>query len=366
MTGREEIVRSLAAVIQQRDVALPPEALALAVAEQEGVVGLVADALKDADVPAAWRTAFTARAHALAALDLVQEAELRQLLERLHDAGVEILLMKGAHLAYSCYSRPDLRPRLDADLLVRADDRARAQRVLTQCGFTPHEAQQDGDLLMYQATFVKTTDHVRHVIDLHWRVLNPQVFADVFTAADLFDRAVPLPRLGAAARALNRIDALLLACVHRIAHHQAERPLIWSYDIHLLGAACHQEDWRYLLKRAIASGAGPLVRRSLLDTQRVFGTEVPQWFLEEPRLAEGSRAARGYLEPARHATIVLDDLRSLPDWRSRWRLLLQYGFPAADYMRRVYAPASRLPLPLLYGLRLVRGGGRWLRRDGLR
>ena len=39
----------------------------------------------------------------------------------------------------------------------------------------------------------------------------------------------------------------------------------------------------------------------------------------------------------------------------------EHLFPSSAYMRQVYAPSSRLPLPVLYALRIVRGMWGWFR-----
>jgi hypothetical protein len=67
-----------------------------------------------------------------------------------------------------------------------------------------------------------------------------------------------------------------------------------------------------------------------------------------------------YLEGPTQAAAVLDDLRALPAWRDRLRLMREHLFPAAEYMRQVYAPQSSLPLPALYVVRIARGAHRWL------
>jgi hypothetical protein len=212
---------------------------------------------------------------------------------------------------------------------------------------------------MYQATFVKITSGVRHTVDLHWRVLNPNAVNHVFDLDALFADSVPLPRLSAAARAPSRFDALLLACVHRVLHHRHARPLIWTYDIHLMASECADTDWQRLADRAFAAGVGRVVRESLREAHETLGTEVPTWLFADPRLASGDDLAM-YLAPAPHAHIMLGELRSLPDWRSRWRFASQVVFPSPSYMREVYARDRAWPLPLLYLVRIVRGARRWL------
>ncbi len=55
-------------------------------------------------------------------------------------------------------------------------------------------------------------------LDVHWRLNNSQVLAKVLAYPELAARSTPLPALGASARALAPVDALLLACIHRAGH----------------------------------------------------------------------------------------------------------------------------------------------------
>src|SRR4051812_26165067 len=56
--------------------------------------------------------------------------ELSAVLWTFQDAGVPVILLKGAHLAELVYGSPALRPMVDLDLLVRETDLVRAERCL--------------------------------------------------------------------------------------------------------------------------------------------------------------------------------------------------------------------------------------------
>lgn len=60
---------------------------------------------------------------------------LAEILNQLYCAGIPVLVLKGAALAYLVYPRPELRPMRDLDLLVRPEDTPRARAVLHQIGF---------------------------------------------------------------------------------------------------------------------------------------------------------------------------------------------------------------------------------------
>jgi hypothetical protein len=78
--------------------------------------------------------------------------------------------------------------------------------------------------------------------------------------------------------------------------------------------------------------------------------------LEDRRLNVTLRDGRTvYLKPQSRFAAIVADLRAMAGWRDRLRLLHQYAFPSSAYMRTVYAKGRRLPLPVLYLIRAVRG-----------
>lgn len=309
--------------------------------------------------PLAEQLRMRARAHAAA--DVVRDAELRALVAGLRDRGVQALVIKGAQLAYSHYARPDLRTRLDTDLFISVDDRRQADDVLVELGYD-RRLQSDGDLLMYQAPYVKTRQGAMvHVVDLHWRLVNPQQFRRVLDHAEAAAGAVDIPALPGA-RGLCDVHALLLACVHRVAHHHGSESLIWLYDLHVLSERMTAAEWTQFSTLAADREVGVICRQGLALAQARFGTAVPAAVLDVNGLDAAEKSAV-YLEPQRHVTRVYWDLQALPGWTARLRLVRQHLFPPAQYMRGVYAPASHAPLPVLYAVRALRGARKWMARQ---
>lgn len=339
---------------------LDPSAV-VAAASHHAVTPLLADRLMPlgGEVSRRLQTA----AHAQTAVDLARELELRQALAALDAAGVHALVIKGAHVAYQFYSRPDLRPRIDTDLLIRDDDRQAAARVLESLGYGRRDAI-GGERLTSQEMFVKRDgESVRHAVDLHWRVANPQIFAGVLTFDELSRDAVPLPALGPGARGLSPPQALLLACVHRVAHHYDTDCLIWIYDIHLIASRLRADEWDAFASVVRERSVSAVCRRGLMMAREYFGTSWPPavddaWTggVEAP-----SEPTAAYLAADRRlAAHLWLDLRAIPDWPGRWQLLREHLFPSSRYMRQVYASDSAAPLPVLYVRRVLHGARKWL------
>ena len=334
-------------------------------AQVHGVLPLVADRLANRrDVPFRLSSRLEQEAVRLAAADLVREAELRKLLAAFDQAELQPVLIKGVALAHSQYRRPDLRQRLDTDLLIPADGRPTADRVLLEAGYEA-VAHVSGTWVNHQAPYVKRQDGATiHVLDLHWRISNPQPFAHVLSYDDLVRTAVRLPRLGASALGPSPVHALLLACVHRVAHHRDVDLLIWLHDIHLLASQFDAVDWDEFRRLMHERGVGSICREALQRTSEWFGTSIPDdvW-AEAGEEGATDRSTAAYLAPCRRPVQnVLADLRALPSWAARWHLMCEHLFPPERYMRDVYAPLSSAPLAVLYARRALRGARRWLVR----
>jgi Uncharacterised nucleotidyltransferase len=114
------------------------------------------------------------------ALDLIGEQELRRVLIRLDEYGIQPLLLKGVPLAYTLYRSPTLRPRGDSDLLVRDSDLQSAGRIFTELGYDGPDAQTD-KLTSYECLYRrKDSFGVDHYLDIHWKINNAELFAKTY------------------------------------------------------------------------------------------------------------------------------------------------------------------------------------------
>ena len=171
------------------------------------------------------------RAHA--ALQLARQARLTRLLDLLAADGVTAIVFKGAHLAYACYPDPALRPFVDIDLLIRPATPKPARRVFERSGYRliPHVS---GRFVMSQFHYVDGAVGGAHAYDVHWQIANPVAFRDALPFDELLAGAVPLPAFGRNGRGPSLPHALVLACVHRAAHHGGGDRLIWLMDVRLM------------------------------------------------------------------------------------------------------------------------------------
>lgn len=331
-------------------------------ADDHGVTALLAVAPGLESWPRPLRTRFREVLRVEAAIEAARREELIRIFAALNTSGARPLLLKGAQLAYTHYPRPWLRSRLDTDLLVRETDRRRADEALRGLGYEP-ATDFSGDLVSHQFQYCRTTrlglvDH----LDLHWKIANPHVFALAFSHEELERAAVAIEPLGTQIRGLSDVHALVLACVHRVAHHGGSDRLIWLYDIHLLAAGLPAAGRREVEAIAAGKGLRTICGRSIAEAQARFGTSLPTGW---PAALEGHAA----LEPSARFLrsrptkfgILRSDISALPGWRPRIRLVLQHLFPPAAYIRRTYRIANPALIPFAYGYRILAGAARWFR-----
>ncbi len=357
----------LAAALRGGALPTPPRAewpALLASAGAHGVLPLLADAATaarwDSDILAAMRPSVAAET----ALAMLREGELRRVLAALGAAGVTPLLLKGAHLAFTLYPSPDRRPRLDTDLLIKETDRDALRRCLESKGYRP-EPHVTGEVAFTQFQYRHVDESgASHTLDIHWRVAVPKAFADRLTYADLMGDAVAVPKLGPFALAPSPPLALVLACLHRTAHHGTTTRLLWLYDIHLLAAQLSAGDWDLVVERSESCGLPSVVAAGLEDAAARLGTPVPPSVLD--RLRAGTEATDpdvlAFLDGVPpQMQVAISDWRRIHGVRARIRFLQEHLFPPASYIRHRYGISSRLALPFLYAHRAVTGAVKWLK-----
>jgi Uncharacterised nucleotidyltransferase len=191
----------------------------------------------------------------------------------LRAAGLPVILLKGAALAFCAYASPGLRPMRDVDLLVPHDGARRARLALERAGWCPAERHHEAFLDSIHALAFRGPQGVE--IDLHWHALleRPAARWDRL----IFDSASAISWPGGAALAPSPEAHLLLVAVH------SQR---WSPSPHLIGVA----DLVALLGRlspvgqaevaraARAMGLQPALSRALAAAEDACPGAVPKCF----------------------------------------------------------------------------------------
>jgi len=223
-----EIDASLAAALRGQPADWPTdwnsEGVADAVAERIAYHG-IATLLNDRSAvletwPTAIREQIRRTAVARSMWELRHALVIGALLERLTNAGVPHLLLKGTAIAYDVYQNPSTRERGDTDLLVPKETREIVRQILKESGFAREiEAQDLPEALRTQEPWsFAAEDSSSHSVDLHWCPLNAPALDARLTFGEMAGGRRPLPRLSGAAMAPSRSLMLLHACLHRGLH----------------------------------------------------------------------------------------------------------------------------------------------------
>ncbi|OLE81126.1 MAG: hypothetical protein AUF76_13535 [Acidobacteria bacterium 13_1_20CM_2_65_9] len=337
----------------------------LAAARQHDVGPLVFHALRQGP---AWdrqtiavRDALARLASEAALVDALRLDTDRSVIATLAAAGLAPLIFKGATLAHRHYPASWLRPRVDTDLLIREHDQADAAAAFERMGFT-RVPRPTGDHVTHQFTYARAIHGVWAEFDVHWKIADPQVFADVLSYDDLAHESGPLPALGPAARSISDVHALLVACTHRVAHHYDSDSLLFLYDIDRLSRAFDDRSWDRFVVLALAQRVARVCARGLTLAMEVFGSPAPLQVLDALAAPGSSEPSAAYLRGRlRRVDILRSDLESLRDWRARAKLLREHLLPAPAYILHSYGGAHRYLLPVLYLHRIVHGAFEWFR-----
>jgi hypothetical protein len=296
-----------------------------------------------------------------AAFDLRSAQTIGRLLEAFGTAGVDALLMKGAGLAHTVYSASYLRARVDTDVLIEGTALGRAERVLTAEGWH-RPTERHAELTAAQRHYTRSNTHgVFDHIDLHWRIANPLMFAGALSFEELRSRAMPVAALGPHARTLGLADALLLACLHRVAHHNDEIQLLWLWDIHLLIQRASREDRDTFLALAERERMCAVCCRGVELSAEYFGTPGACGLADALHRGAATRAepSERFLRDSRLVTVLRSDLAAINGWPRRVAFVAEHLFPSRAYMRSMYPACPSVLLPLAYGYRIARGAPKW-------
>ena len=238
--------------------------------------------------------------------------------------------------------------------------------MLRDLGYQPG-THYSGEFVTHQFCYERPTQfEFTDVVDLHWKIANPHVFADAFTFDELAADAVPVSALGAEARGLSAPHAFVLACVHRVAHHDSSERLIWLYDIHLLAGAMDQAAGAQVARLAESKQLRSVCAQGLSQARARFGTSGSGGWIESLlRPAEPGEPTAAFLRSdLRKIDVLISDLRTIGSWRERLALVREHLFPPVAYMRKAYGVTNPALLPFTYIIRAFTGVGKWFRANG--
>ena len=199
------------------------------------------------------------------------------LLVAFEDAGIKTMVLKGAALIQLYYRENGLRPMLDADLLVHAQQAEQAMEVLTGLQWKPVRHQRPQTRIPLQHSTPFEDDGGRN-LDLHWHLL-----WECFNANDdegYWENAIPIQISRAPTLALGPTDQLLHTCWHGARWNEIP-PIRWVADaMAIMRGSGAEIDWTSLSKKAQRHRITLPVKDSLAYLKQKFDAPVPDSLFE--------------------------------------------------------------------------------------
>ncbi len=331
-------------------------------ADKRGLCGLVLERANacGVNIPNDARSALQTGTARVAAQQLHMTHELSKLLAAFNDAGVPVMLLKGAALTLCLYDEAGLRPMSDVDLLVRPADVARAATVLRQAGCRRGAELVRDDFFprfYYETEWVTGSDRpVR--LDFHARPLRPLRIAITMPDDALWLDARQVNVCGAPAW-IPSPEAMFVHLAAHAAYHGCSR-LIWLYDLRRFyernGDAI---DWSIVLELCQRWRLSTPVRYAIEQCQKRVGDICPDDVarsLHRHRISWRDRlvlwqAPRDGERPLRHVFI---NAITTPDLRHAAAYVFACFRPNDAHLGAIYRPRHpgwRICAHLIRGLR---------------
>ncbi|HVX39502.1 MAG TPA: nucleotidyltransferase family protein [Gemmatimonadaceae bacterium] len=323
-------------------------------AERERLLSVLWYGLRDVDVvPREMQAAIRRRTAVIEFRMAATRARLEQIVSRLAAEGIPSLLLKGAALASSVYPSFAHRPMNDLDVLVPADDAARAWQHVRALGWTP---EQDGG-----AEFHEAFHHLKPLVDpsgsgivveIH-RSMMPRPGPFVLANEEIWSESTEARLGGASARVPSDLHQLLHLSVHFAWSHYLAGGLARAVrDVAHLTAR-RDIDWDKFLSLARSARASTCAFWTLRLSKSLGAARVPDPVLRALRPPLPHAAIRT-LERAYVTAALFDLCPSLAARKALWTVGVQprrsgHGahrpWQVTERFRQVFHEGPKPPLP---------------------
>ncbi len=293
--------------------------------------------------------------------------QMADVLPQLADAGIEVVVLKGAALIEQAYAGAQLRSMADIDILVRWRDIARCMEVLSQAGWKARPGPEQRAFERCRSQFRLRCGGIStmkdglgagrfSLIDVHANILSvSRHHAVPFPADRLFAASERFELQGVPVRRLAPHHQLLHLCFHGL--QALEMPSIrWVADVHhLLINAGERVDWETLGDELEQHQVVEPVREALAHLVDVYATPVPASFLERLTRMRPTRLERVERVLRLGSPGAREDYLSA---EARIRRALGSDLPLGARLRAVLGQVNRLVfrLPYKHWIRPLWGG----------
>lgn len=302
---------------------------------REQVGGLLFDRLRQLDHSISEDTSRELAAYArhVDANNRMQIKRVLPVVDAFRAAGIPCLVLKGAALLATAFGKRSMRPMVDVDLMIRAEDVRRAWSVLRELHWSAESSLVRSDFFPrfhYERGFVnRNGPHVR--IDLHVRPFRPMRYAATIPPRAFWDRVQPASLDGHDLLVPDANAMLIHLAVHAACHGASQ--LRWLNDIVMWCRSCEAtidvdaiaawcDEWKLTLPMGealnavrTAFGSIPIVDALLASLKKSSG------WIDRLVLWQAPHGDR------RHVVDVAVNALVLPGIRNRLAYLASVGFP---------------------------------------
>jgi hypothetical protein len=315
---------------------------------QNGVGGLLYRSLVKADSLQKLGSAHNQRLQSIyyqtARLNLKLIHDIKEVLKRLNQENLDVVLLQGITLLDSVYEDIGLRPMKDIDLWVLPEDYDEFVNLLKSLGYEKET--------FYPSTCIKDETAIDINTHILWadRVKARGVLLEI-NQENIFENAVRTKIDDQGTLCLHPYDQVLYLSLHAIKHH-AER-LIWLLDIKGLIDHWTNADWRALIARARELGLQKTVAQIIYLLDLLLKFQPPAEIkpaLQTIALSRAEKAMLG-LRRTRDALPEWGQLILLPAGKGlprRAAFILETLFPRPEILRQVFANSPNLKTWQLY------------------
>lgn len=315
----------------------------LALSERHRVVGLVAFALRMAEVcdPPWFAAEIQRRGQVVALRELAMSAEMSRVNRRFAAAGITPLVLKGLSVAVQYYHRVGLRQNRDIDLLITPDQVAKAATILVADGYEqiePAEQLSGRELQVWMRShkdLVFRNSKSNVIVELHWRLF------DNAQLTGLLGSSPAVAVTGAGFHTLSATAAFAYMSVHGSQH--AWSRLKWLADFGALCAVLGSRQVEAFYQELRRAGLGGAAAQGLVLCEELLGIPMPAMVRDDAtrslRLQALTGLARRALASSQHS-----ELEDTP-FGSTWKTLSHYliGARPSYWIRQFLLDASEVP-----------------------
>jgi hypothetical protein len=285
--------------------------------------------------------------------------ELARVLTLLNEAGIPVIVLKGAALAQMVYGNVALRPMVDLDLWLPFERLEEAQGLLASAGYVapvPFPFTDESGLCWNELLLRSSQGPRPVVLELHWRLLDNPYYHRRLPMAPIWERSLPVMVEGVSSRVLAPDDLLLHLCSHNLYHHQGTVAQVGPDIGELLRQWGSAIPWPRFLESAQTSELSLAVQTTLLAAVADWYLPVPPEVVRAVAALKPRRRERFFVASQSSGYLkVLRTLLTLPGWRLKGRYLLRQLFPERSYLAWRYGAGPAAGLGRIYLDRFAAG-----------